>query len=246
MVDGAVLAAVVAAFVGGALLKGVTGLGLPPVVLPVLTPLVGVEHAVAVLALPTVVGNGWLAWANRRARSENPWLAALALTAAVGGIAGAFLLTSVDERWLAVALVVLVVTMLATRVRRPHWRLSPAVARVGAAPSALSAEPCREPPASRPRSSGPGPTRSGLSRDGFVLTTSVVMQLASLSQAATLVGLGALSGHRLTQAGVACVVVLALLPVGQRLGRSMRTLWFDRLVLVVLLGSATGLLVEVL
>jgi hypothetical protein len=72
------------------------------------------------------------------------------------------------------------------------------------------------------------------------------MQLASLSQAATPVGLGALSGHRLTQAGVACVVVLAVLPVGQRLGRGMRTLWFDRLVLVVLLGSATGLLVEVL
>jgi hypothetical protein len=246
MVDGAVLAAVVAAFVAGALLKGVTGLGLPPVVLPVLTPLVGVEHAVAVLALPTVVGNGWLAWANRRARSENPWLAALALTAAVGGIAGAFLLTSVDERWLALALVVLVVTMLATRVRRPHWRLSPAVARIGAAPVGLVGGALQGATGLSAAVIGTWTNALGLSRDGFVLTTSVVMQLASLSQAATLVVLGALSGHRLTQAGIACVVVLAMLPVGQRLGRGMRTLWFDRLVLVVLLGSATGLLVEVL
>ena len=246
MVDGAVLAAVVAAFVAGALLKGVTGLGLPPVVLPVLTPFVGVEHAVAVLALPTVVANGWLAWANRRASSENPWLGALALTAAVGGIAGAYLLTSVDERWLALALVVLVVTMLATRVRRPHWRLSPTAARIGAAPIGLVGGALQGATGLSAAVIGSWASALGLSRDGFVLTTSVVMQLASLSQAATLVGLGALSGHRLTQAGVACVVVLAMLPLGQRLGRSMQTLWFDRLVLVVLLGSATGLLVEVL
>ncbi|MGH8773854.1 MAG: hypothetical protein ACRDWI_01320 [Jiangellaceae bacterium] len=59
-------------------------------------------------------------------------------------------------------------------------------------------------------------------------------------------GLGALSGDRLWQAGLACGLVLALLPVGQRLGRRLHPAWFDRLVLVVLLGSATGLLVEVL
>lgn len=137
MADWEIVAAVAAAFGAGALLKGVTGFGLPPVVLPVLTPLVGVEHAVAVLALPTVLSNGWLAWANRAARAENPWLPTLASTAAIGGIVGAFVLTSVDERWLAVALVTIVVAMLVSRIRSPHWRLSEPLARIGAAPVGL-------------------------------------------------------------------------------------------------------------
>lgn len=246
MADGAVVAAVVAAFVAGALLKGVTGLGLPPVVLPVLTPLVGVEHAVAVLALPTAVGNGWLAWANRRARAENPWLAVLAVTATIGGIVGAFVLTSVDERWLAVTLVVLVLVMLVTRVRRPNWRVSEPVARIGAAPVGLVGGVLQGATGLSAAVVGTWTNALGLSRDAFVLTTSVMLQLASMSQAATLIGLGTLSDERLWQAGLACAVVVGIVPVGQRLGRKMHQVWFDRLVLAVLLGSATGLLLEVL
>jgi uncharacterized protein len=246
MPDGAVLVAVVAAFVAGALLKGVTGLGLPPVVLPVLTPLVGVEHAVAVLALPTFVGNGWLAWTNRQARSENPWLAILAVTAAVGGVAGAVILITIDERILAVALVLLVLTMIVVRVRRPEWRLRRTMARLGSAPVGLVSGTLQGATGLSAAVVGTWTNALGLSLDGFVLTTSVVLQLASLSQAITLFGLGALTGDRLWQAGLACALVVVLLPVGQRLGRRLNRAWFDRLVLTVLLGSVSGLLVGAL
>lgn len=89
-------------------------------------------------------------------------------------------------------------------------------------------------------------TSLGLSRDGFVLTTALMLELAALSQVTTLLGLGALSGSRLWQAGLGCLVVAIMLPVGQHLGRKVQKAWFDRLVLVVLLGSATALLVEAL
>src|SRR5690606_28963843 len=134
MVDGDIIVAALIAFVLGTILKGVTGLGLPPVALPILTPLVGVEHAVAILALPTVVGNAWLSWTNRHARKETPLLGVLAVSAAAGGIIGALVLTIADERLLAVALVVLVITMVITRLRRADWHLSRRVARFGAAP----------------------------------------------------------------------------------------------------------------
>lgn len=246
MDDAGLVVALVAAFVVGSLLKGVTGLGLPPVVLPVLTPLVGVEHAVVVLALPTVLGNGWLAWANRKARAENPWLLAFAASAAVGGIVGAIVLTSVDERWLAVTLVAVVLVMLVTRLRRPDWRLSDEVARAGTAPVGLVGGALQGATGLSAPVIGTWASSLGMSRDGFVLTTAVALQLAALSQAATLVGLGALEGDRLWQGLLACGVVAAMLPVGQRLGRRLHQMWFDRLVLLVLLGSATGLLVEAL
>lgn len=246
MRDGWLVVAVVAAFFAGSLLKGVTGLGLPPVVLPVLTPLVGVEHAVAVLALPTVLGNGWLAWANREARTENPWLAVLAVSAAVGGVVGAVVLTNVDEGWLALTLVAVVLAMLVMRLRRPHWRVSDTVARIGTAPVGLVGGALQGATGLSAPVVGTWGSSLGLSRDGFVLTTSVTLQVAALTQAATLVGLGALEGDRLWQAGLACAVVAVMLPVGQRLGRRLHKVWFDRLVLLVLLGSATGLLVEAL
>lgn len=243
---GAELFLVVLAFVAGALLKGVTGLGLPPVVLPVLAPLVGIEHAVAVLALPTVVGNGWLAWSNRGARAQTPWLWLLAGTAAVGGVAGAVVLTSAPERAIAVALVALVAAMLAVRFLRPAWRVSAAVARAGSGPVGLAGG------ALQGATGMSGPLLAtwvnalGLPRDAFVLTTSLVLQLAAATQAVTLLALGALRGDRLWQTVLASAVVVALLPAGQRLGRRLPQVWFDRLVLLVLLGSALGLLSEAL
>jgi uncharacterized protein len=244
MSDVDLVIAVVASFVAGSLLKGVTGLGLPPVVLPVLTPLVGVEHAVAVLALPTVLGNAWLAWANRKAHAENPWLALFAASAAVGGIVGAVVLTSVDERWLGLTLVAVVLAMLVTRIRRPDWRVGVSVARAGTAPVGLFGGALQGATGLSAPVIGTWASSLGMSRDGFVLTTSVALQLAALSQAVTLVGLGELADDRLWQALLACAVVAAMLPVGQRLGRRLDPVWFDRLVLVVLLGSAVGLLVE--
>lgn len=242
--DGVVLAVVLAAFVAGATLKGVTGLGLPPVVLPVLAPVVGITDAVALLALPTVVGNGWLVWTNRGARGGNPHLLPLAVAAAAGGVLGAVALTGLDERAVAVVLVVLVVGMLAVRLARPHWRLDPRVARRGDAPVGLASGVLQGATGMSGPLVGTWVNALGLGRDGFVLTTSAVLQLAALTQAVTLTGLGVLRGERLWQALAACAVVLAMLPLGQRLGRRLPQVWFDRIALLILLASALGLVAE--
>ncbi len=244
MVDGDIIVAALIAFVLGTILKGVTGLGLPPVALPILTPLVGVEHAVAILALPTVVGNAWLSWTNRHARKETPLLGVLAVSAAAGGIIGALVLTIADERLLAVALVVLVITMVITRLRRPDWHLSRRVARFGAAPVGIVGGTLQGATGLSAALFGTWINALGVTRDGFVLATSLVLQLAALTQSVTLLGVGALRGDRLWQSLAGCAIVLILLPIGQRMGRLLPHAWFDRLVLAVLLGSVTVLSVE--
>ncbi|MGH8773853.1 MAG: hypothetical protein ACRDWI_01315 [Jiangellaceae bacterium] len=71
------------------------------------------------------------------------------------------------------------------RVRRPDWRLRRTAARVGAAPVGLVGGALQGATGLSAAVVGTWTNALGLSRDGFVLTTSVVLQLASLSQAVT-------------------------------------------------------------
>jgi hypothetical protein len=64
-VSAASLAVIVTAMAVGAVVKGVTGSGLPTIAIPVMAGFLGVERAVVVMAIPTVVTNSWLLWEHR-------------------------------------------------------------------------------------------------------------------------------------------------------------------------------------
>jgi uncharacterized membrane protein YfcA len=49
-------------FVAGGLVKGVLGIGLPLVVVPLLSLGVSATHAIAMVAVPVLLSNGWQAW----------------------------------------------------------------------------------------------------------------------------------------------------------------------------------------
>lgn len=91
------VALVALAVLAGSLVKGVTGLGLPPVALAVLAPILGGEHTVVVLLLPTVLGNGWLAWANRNGLHDADHPPLMVVAGIVGAFVGSRLLAGRDE-----------------------------------------------------------------------------------------------------------------------------------------------------
>jgi len=88
----------------GALIKGITGLGLPLVAVPAIASFTSVEEAVVLMIIPTFASNLWIVHAHRRFSpllSEHfPFLVA----GFVGGILGTFLLVAVDDRWLKLVL----------------------------------------------------------------------------------------------------------------------------------------------
>jgi uncharacterized membrane protein YfcA len=102
----------------GALVKGVAGLGLPLVAMPLLSWLVGLKHAVALLVVPMFASNfvqsfqGGLFVRNLRN------CRVLALTVFVFSLIGTRLLVTIPERPLALAVgVMLIVLPLAMRLR---------------------------------------------------------------------------------------------------------------------------------
>lgn len=88
----------------GALIKGITGLGLPLIAVPAIAAFTSVEEAVVLMIIPTFGSNLWLVVNHRRQAhllaDHVPFLAA----GFIGGIFGTFALVAVDDRWLKLIL----------------------------------------------------------------------------------------------------------------------------------------------
>ena len=60
------LAIILVAISIGAFSKGLTGIGLPTIAIPILAGFLGVEHAVVVMTIPVAASNVVIVWSYRR------------------------------------------------------------------------------------------------------------------------------------------------------------------------------------
>jgi uncharacterized membrane protein YfcA len=102
--DPGLLATVLLAISIGALLKGMTGLGLPLFAVPALATITSVEEAVVLMIIPGIGANLWLVISHRQYRSLLREHLPFLISGFVGGIAGTALLVVVDDRWLKILL----------------------------------------------------------------------------------------------------------------------------------------------
>ena len=102
--DPGLLATVLLAISIGALLKGMTGLGLPLFAVPALATITSVEEAVVLMIIPGIGANLWLVLSHRQYRSLLREHLPFLISGFVGGIAGTALLVVVDDRWLKILL----------------------------------------------------------------------------------------------------------------------------------------------
>lgn len=89
----------------GALAKGITGVGLPILAVPVLASFTSVEEAVVLMVLPSVAANGWLVVTHRKwsvLRKHRSFL----LFGLAGGVLGTWLLSVLDDHWLKLILAI--------------------------------------------------------------------------------------------------------------------------------------------
>ena len=113
------------ALAAGGLTKGITGLGLPGVAVPIMAGFLGVEHAVMIMLFPTLTTNAWLTWRLRDCYKEVPELRRIVLMGVPGVGVGAAILYLASEQFLATALSVWIFAYLALRFFHPELRLSP-------------------------------------------------------------------------------------------------------------------------
>jgi len=120
-----VLAVVVAAFFTGGLVKGVSGVGLPMVALPILSFAVSVPTAAALTMAPIIVSNGWQAMTNGALRIVVRRFWPLQLTMAISLLLSASLLVRVDNSTLLILAGLILIASIVVLTLAKGYKLPP-------------------------------------------------------------------------------------------------------------------------
>jgi uncharacterized membrane protein YfcA len=239
------IAIVVAAVLLGALVKSITGMGLPLVAIPIMALFVSTETAVAVMAIPNVAQNLVLAVRHRHARHESRRLLQFCGASVIGAGVGALSLGLVADWVTRLVLVTMVAGYIVTTLVAPDVRIGDERERRAAAPLGLLAGVFQ----GGIGISGPivGSWFHGLrlSADAFVFSISTAFLIAGATQSVVFGVRGTLDG-RITVSVLLSVLVVATIPLGSRLRRRLSIETFRRLVLLLLAGSCAGMTVDLI
>jgi uncharacterized membrane protein YfcA len=235
------LVIILIAMVVGGFVKGATGQGLPPIAIPVMASFLGVEHAVVIMAIPGVISNAWLLWTHRSHLRRTRDLPAMLVTGIAGAVAGTKLLTTLDDRFLSLALASAIALYVAVTLVHPNFRLRPTVTRYSSPPVGLAAGLLQG-------STGmSGPLLSTyvhafrLDKETYVLTVTTIFLVFSLVQTAAFAILGLYTEVRLAESLLALVPIMIMLEMGTRLTQGLSRRAFDLIILAVLIASGARL-----
>lgn len=226
------------AFFAGALVKGVTGMGMPLVAIPIMAVVMPVAVAVPITVIPGVVTNVWQIHQARRHRSGARRVVPLALALVAGTIIGAYLISVADPRVLsavlgAVLLAFVGLSAVDVQMRVREGMETPASLAAGSATGVIGG-----------LTGAFGPTLAiyllalRLGKSEFIWLMGVMMLVCSATLGLALTGFGGFGLRELI------LSVAALLPawLGLRAGAYVREVvsqrTFRRAVLVVILVMA--------
>lgn len=243
--SGGELAIILAAVVVGSTIKAVTGMGLPLIVIPVASLFVDLDDAVVVIAFPNALANAVLATGARRSWPETRDLPALALFGVIGAVVGTLLFVNVPEGPLVFALIAAIVIYVGNFFLHPDLHTTPERSRraaplVGTVAGAFQGAIGISGPIV-----GAWIHSYRLGRGAHVLSVTVLFLITGVTQLVILVANGELGG-RVSATLLACIPVLASIPLGTALRSRFSPRGFDLAIIAILSVSAVSLLVRTL
>jgi uncharacterized membrane protein YfcA len=236
------LVVICCALAAGGLTKGLTGLGLPMVAIPLMAGFLGVERAVLIMIVPTVVLNVWLSWANRDCITDMPEIKRLLIPGLPGAAIGASVLYLAPEKLLATILAAWIVVYLIVRVLRPNLvltltsrrQIAPAVGFASGAMQAASGI-CAPILASYIDA-------LGLSPRSYVFAISTAFAAFAGSHFLVLLSMQAYSLEQLAQSSIALIPALVFMKPGTWLRNIVDPAIFTRVIRVILVIMAVRLI----
>ena len=230
----AALVALFAVFVFGGVVKGVTGVGLPLVLVPLTAQFVPIPVAVALITVPMVVTNITQAAEGGHTLAAIRRLLPILVCVVIGLLIGVHLLLSIDRRLLSLVLGISFLALAALLLLMPHVRIGEATARwagpiVGLTAGVLGGMSAMFGPPMIAYLVG-----RGTEPDSFVKQMAIFAFTASLTMLVALGGSGSMTGRDMLVSAAAIIPIQAGMPLGRWLRRRTQPNWFRIGVLVIL------------
>ncbi len=235
---------ILAVAIGAALIKGITGMGYPIILVPLAALLVPTEDAIVFVTISNFVLNLALAWMARDDRGDSKLLTTFVGSAIVGGVVGAAILPSLPDAAIRLMLIGIVIAFLINRYRSPTWEIPPdkratLTPLVGGVAGLFQGAG---------GISGPvvAPWFLSLkqSRDAYVFATTVTYALSGLAQIVVFGVQGTYTPRLFTIALLLVPFTLAVQPIGVRLRQRINMDTFERLVLGILVFAMLSLAIR--
>lgn len=240
------IVAIALAVVVGAFIKSLTGMGLPPIVIPVLATFVGPEEAIVIMTIPTIVTNLYLAWRYRDAAADTRYLWTMMAAGVIAAPVGVYLLTSLDPSGVGLVLGVTVIVYIAVTLWKPELRIGETAARRAAIPVGLAGGAIQGATGVSAVVLASYIHALGVTPRAFVFMVSMLFQVFAVVQMLGLVVTGTYTSDILLASTVATFAATAVLVFGTRLSIRISPLVFNRLVMAVLAFSAVKLIYDAL
>lgn len=218
----------------GGLLKGATGAGVPILAVPLIALFYDIHTAVVVMVLPSLLANMLQAWRYRAHLPEAGFAGRMALAGVAGAAFGTVLLANVAPRLLLLTVAVLVLAFVAFRVLRPGWVLPRSTARILSVPAGLAAGTLQGATGISAPVSLTFLNASRLPRPVFIAVVSTYFVTSTAVQIVGLTFYGFLTLHGLALSAGALALILAMMPLGEAIGRRIPAAHFDTVILVML------------
>ena len=229
------------ALAAGGLTKGITGLGLPGVAVPIMAGFLGVEHAVMIMLFPTLTTNAWLTWRLRDCYKEVPELRRIVLMGVPGVGVGAAILYLASEQFLATTLSVWIFAYLALRFFHPKLRLSPQARRRFAFPVGFASGTLQGSTGICAPVIVPYVDALGIPPRTYVFTFAAVFMSLSFSHLSILGIARAYPLEQLIESLLAVIPAMIFVPIGSWLRKYVPSSIFGRMIRVLLFVMAVRL-----
>jgi uncharacterized membrane protein YfcA len=236
------LVGLVAIFVLGGVVKGVTGVGLPLVLVPLTAQFVDMPVTVALLTVPMVATNITQAMEGGHTLAAIQRMLPILAFVVIGLLIGVHLLLSIDRRLLSLILGISFLALASLLVFLPRVRIGDRTARwagpaVGFTAGVLGGMSAMFGPPMIAYLVG-----RGTDPDSFVKQMAIFAFTASLTMFLALAGSRSMSGMDIVVSAIAVVPIQAGMPLGRWLRRRTKPQWFRIGVLIVLAAGGFDML----
>ena len=232
--DPVIIVAIFIAFALGGILKGATGAGAPIVTIPVMAAFYDVRIAVIIMVIPNLLTNIGQLYQFRKTILPRFFTISFALGGGIGAFLGTILLVNLPIKILTLSVASIVIIYILLKLIVPSWKLNYIKAKklvflMGAGGVVLQGSAGLSAPISITFLNS-----MKLKRNQFIPTISVYFGVMSIFQMPTLYYYDFLNLETIIVSCISTIVLMAFMPFGSWIAKSVSKDSFDKITLILL------------